>query len=53
MPKFTDSLREALAKKQALHHPDAKNGTNKESKPAHPAPGPATKPMKKASGRGR
>lgn len=53
MPKFTDTLKAALEKKNAAQHPDAQ-GADKDTK-AKPGAAPvrANKPQKKITGRGR
>jgi hypothetical protein len=54
MSKFTDTLKQALAKKKGQHHvenDDALAGDKKSKKP--PVPVITGRPMKKAAGRGR
>lgn len=53
MSKFTDSIKEALAKKQAANHPDAKTEENKTAKVSGKPPVITNKPQKKVTGRGR
>lgn len=54
MSKFTDSIRAALAKKQAAQHPDAKTAeTGTPGVATKPAKVIANKPQKKVTGRGR
>ena len=49
--KFTDALKDALAKKSAAQHPDAKKGKDgKTKKPGTPAI--AGRPVQRAQGRG-
>lgn len=51
---FTDQLKAALKKKQALHHPeadDAVKDSTKEKRPKQQVP--VNKPAKKVTGRGR
>lgn len=52
MSKFTDSIKAALAKKQAANHPDAKPEETQNKSPGK-APVVANKPQKKITGRGR
>jgi hypothetical protein len=53
MTKFTDSLRAALARKQAAQHPDAKSAETNTPGAAKPTKLVANKPQKKVTGRGR
>ena len=53
-PSLAETLKQAMAKKHAANHPDAKDsaGNPKETtKPKGPAAG--SKPIRKAAGRGR
>lgn len=52
MNKFVDSIKAALAKKQAANHPDTKLEETK-SKLTKPDLLVANKPQKKVTGRGR
>ena len=49
--KFTDTLRDALAKKQAAAHPDAKKGKDGKVKKSG-TPAIAGRPVQRAVGRG-
>jgi hypothetical protein len=51
--KLTDSIKAALAKKQAAQHPDAKVSDATGKSTAGKAPVVANKPQKKVTGRGR
>ena len=51
--KFTDTLKDALAKKHAAAHPDAKTKTGKSGKPKRSGtPAIAGRPVQRAVGRG-
>jgi hypothetical protein len=51
--KFTDTLKDALAKKHAAAHPDAKTKTGKSGKTKKPGtPVVAGRPVQRAVGRG-
>jgi hypothetical protein len=51
--KFTDALKDALAKKQAAAHPDAKNKKSKDSKTRKSGTPVITgRPVQRAVGRG-
>lgn len=51
--KFTDALKDALAKKHAAQHPDAKTKTSKSGKPKKSSNPPvAGRPVQRAVGRG-
>jgi hypothetical protein len=51
--KFTDALKDALAKKQAAAHPDAKTKTSKSGKTKRSGtPVVAGRPVQRAVGRG-
>jgi hypothetical protein len=51
--KFTNTLKDALAKKHAAAHPDAKTKTGKSGKPKRSGtPAIAGRPMQRAVGRG-
>ena len=49
--KFTDALKDALAKKQAAQHPDAKKSKNGKTKRSG-APAIAGRPVQRTVGRG-
>ena len=49
--KFTDTLRDALAKKHAAQHPDAKKGKNGKTKQSS-TPAIAGRPVQRTVGRG-
>ena len=49
--KFTDTLRDALAKKHAAQHPDAKKGKNGKTKQSG-TPAIAGRPVQRTVGRG-
>ena len=49
--KFTDAIREALAKKHAAQHPDAKKGKDGRVKKSG-TPAIAGRPIQRAVGRG-
>ena len=49
--KFTDALKDALAKKQAAQHPDAKKSKNGKTKKSG-TPVVAGRPVQRAVGRG-
>lgn len=50
---FADQIKQALAKKHAAQHPDAKSGEPQEKSRSGKAPVVANKPQKKVTGRGR
>ena len=51
--KFTDALKDALAKKQAAQHPDAKTKTTKDGRVKKSGtPAVAGRPVQRAVGRG-
>jgi hypothetical protein len=49
--KFTDTIKDALAKKHAAQHPDAKKGKNGKTKPSG-TPAIAGRPVQRTVGRG-
>jgi len=49
--KFTDALKDALAKKHAAQHPDAKKGKNGKTKPSG-TPVIGGRPVQRTVGRG-
>jgi hypothetical protein len=55
MSKLSDTLKQALAKKQGIHHVDGSDaGTTVEKKTkVKPSAGPAKKPPTRSAGRGR
>lgn len=50
--KFTEQIKQALAKKQAAQHPDNPNDTKSKEKTSA-APVVVNKPAKRSAGRGR
>jgi len=52
MTKFTDSIKQALAKKQAANHPESRSDDTKTTGSKRPGV-VANKPQKKVTGRGR
>jgi hypothetical protein len=55
MSKLSDTLKQALAKKQGTHHVDGSevNATVEKKARVKPAAGPAKKPPTRSAGRGR
>jgi hypothetical protein len=53
MSKLTDTIKQALAKKQGQHHIETDNATVDNKKAKKPVPVITGRPMKKAAGRGR
>ena len=50
---FTEEIKEALAKKQGIHQPDAKiSKTQQKAAKRKAPPSPGGKPMRKVTGRG-
>jgi hypothetical protein len=52
MASYITAVKEALAKKQAAEHPNAKPSKNSKSIKKTAPPVPAGKPVKKVTGRG-
>jgi hypothetical protein len=53
MSKFTDTLKQALAKKKGQHHVENDDALASDKKVKKPVPVITGRPMKKAAGRGR